>query len=148
MHAIINFQMELNFLKISGNIRKFRHFSTFFETDAPLINRDFIELGGWYSHKIKLQYDIYHLNVTKLVTIIQKIIENIKPTTKFTDLRGASLAPIHLGSVWQSCGKPSTKFPHGGLVECLQVWNLFSPIISQILRCHGPGRGISIFIFY
>ena len=22
---------------------------------------------------------------------------------------------------WQSCGKPSTKFPHGGLVECLCI---------------------------
>ena len=37
--------------------------------------------------------------------------------TKFTDLRGASLAPIHLGSVLEAGGKPSTWFPPEGLVE-------------------------------
>ena len=52
--------------------------------------------------------------------------------TKFTDLRGASLTPIHIGSVWQACGKPSTKFPHGGLVECPFFLHPFSkfPTIS------------------
>ena len=26
-----------------------------------------------------------------------------------------------VNSIWQSCGEPSTKFPHGGLVECLLI---------------------------
>ena len=39
----------------------------------------------------------------------------------FTDVRGCLAEPIERGSVWQSCGKPSTKFPHGGLVECLSI---------------------------
>ena len=34
---------------------------------------------------------------------------------------GPSLASLAIVSVWQSCGKPSTKFPHGGLVECLSI---------------------------
>ena len=54
-----------------------------------------------YSHKIKLQYDIYHMNVTKLATEIQRYIKNINAMTKFINLCGAILAPIHLGSIWQ-----------------------------------------------
>ena len=34
---------------------------------------------------------------------------------------GPSLPGLATVSVWQSCGKPSTKFPHGGLVECLLI---------------------------
>ena len=26
-------------------------------------------------------------------------------------------------ALWQSCGKPSTRFPHGGRVECLFIWH-------------------------
>ena len=40
-----------------------------------------------------------HLNVTKLITILQKITKNMKPMTKFMDLRGAKLTSFHLGSV-------------------------------------------------
>ena len=41
---------------------------------------------------------------------------------------GPSLPGLATVSVWQSCGKPSTKFPHGGLVECLFIlsWFCFS----------------------
>ena len=68
-----------------------------------------------------------------------------------------------LAPVWQSCGKPSTKFPHGGLVECLfiphtsylslsrnskfQIFRYFLENshffeISGNLEPHGSGAGI------
>ena len=40
---------------------------------------------------------------------------------KTTSVRGPTLARLSNVSVWQLCGKPSTKFPHGGLVECLPI---------------------------
>ena len=46
-------------------------------------------------------------------------------STIITDLRGSKVTPIHRGSVWQSCGKPSTKFPHGGLVECFSIPTIY-----------------------
>ena len=36
-------------------------------------------------------------------------------------VRGSTLARLAMVLVWQSCGKPSTKFPHGGLVECPSI---------------------------
>ena len=36
-------------------------------------------------------------------------------------VRGPTLARLAMVLVWQSCGKPSTKFPHGGLVECFFI---------------------------
>ena len=36
-----------------------------------------------------------------------------------TCVRGPTLARLATVSIWKSCGKPSTKFPHGGLVECV-----------------------------
>ena len=35
--------------------------------------------------------------------------------------RGALGTGFTYAPVWQSCAKPSTKFPHGGLVECLCI---------------------------
>ena len=90
-------------------------------------------------------------------------------STKITDLRGSRVRPIHRGSVWQACGKPSTKFPHGGLVECpsffsrslkfLQFlyisnfhkkWRFYWNSHSKNLRCDGtyffslPSRALII----
>ena len=44
------------------------------------------------------------------------------------NLRGPKVTLIHPSSVWQACGKSSTKFPHGELVERLPTprkcpWN-------------------------
>ena len=70
--------------------------------------------------------------------------------------------------LWQSCGKPSTKFPHGGLVECLFVltfaiflfsklknFHIFSRFLGnsyfskfpKIFGYHQSGRGIMFFTF-
>ena len=37
---------------------------------------------------------------------------------------------------WQSCGKPSTKFPHGGLVECLIIPFFSHLSLSRIQNFH------------
>ena len=42
----------------------------------------------------------------------------------------AGAAPV----LWQSCGKPSTKFPHGGLVECLCIQNISYPFLFENLK--------------
>ena len=62
---------------------------------------------------MKLQYDIFKVNRTKLVTIIQKFTRNTNPTTKFIDVRGCPAQPIHCGSVCRAGGKPSTGLPPG-----------------------------------
>ena len=80
---------------------------------------------------------------------------------------GLGLSGLITASVCTSCGKPSTWFPHGGLVECLLIKKMkfskkmknFEKIltffkflnfskISKNLIYHGPCRGIYIFIFY
>ena len=35
---------------------------------------------------------------------------------------------------WQSCGKPSTKFPHGGLVECIFIQNISYCFLFENLK--------------
>ena len=97
---------------------------------------------------------------------------NTNATTKFINLRGCMVKPIDRGSVWRSCGKPSTKFPHEGLVERLFIMalplssrprsflkkrnsmksyfvkeNLDFPIWGGNLECHRPGNGIRLSIF-
>ena len=58
-------------------------------------------------------------------------------STKITDLRG------FIVRLWQSCGKPSTKFPHEELVECL-----FIPCTSYISPLKTPKCScFIIFIF-
>ena len=52
------------------------------------------------------------------------LLTNIIIMVKSTGVRGPTLARLAMVLVWQSCGKPSTKFPHGGLVECLYFPNL------------------------
>ena len=79
------------------------------------------------------------------------------------------LGILLLYELWQSCGKPSTKFPHGGLVECLYIpdillhssqkipkfrkFSIFlenshiSKSIGQV-KPHGSGAGIVSSTFY
>ena len=82
---------------------------------------------------------------------------------------GPSLPGLATVSVLEAGGKPSTWFPHGGLVECLlkkikfskQIKNLkkilkFLKIFKNLhffknfrkLKYHRPGRDIDIFICY
>ena len=64
-------QISENFYKTDISII----FPTFSQTDARARNQILIEHESWYAHKVELQYDIYYLNVTKLVTMKQNIIE-------------------------------------------------------------------------
>ena len=112
--------MKMHFLIFFWNFQNFHHFSTFWKTKAVVNNQGLIELRSWKSQEIKLKYDIFKVNRTKLVTLIQNFIRNTNAMTKFMDVRRCLAEPIRCASVWQSCGKPSTKFPHGGLVECLE----------------------------
>ena len=57
-----------------------------------------------------------------------------------------SLAGLAIVSVWQSCGKPSTKFPHRGLVECSFIENEISnkELLSEVEHFKNSSK---IFIF-
>ena len=46
------------------------------------------------------------------------MVNSIKKCIGLSFCAGPSLSGLATVSVWQSCGKPSTWFPHGGLVEC------------------------------
>ena len=88
-------------------------FSSFWKIHSPVTNTDLIELARGDLQKMKLRYDIFKVNRTKLVTTIQVIIRNTSATTKFTDVRGCQAEPIDRGSVCRAGGKPSTGFPPG-----------------------------------
>ena len=53
----------------------------------------------------------FHINMVLLTRNMFKEVKVIKS-------RGALGTGFTYAPVWQSGGKPSTKFPHGGLVEC------------------------------
>ena len=60
-----------------------------------------------------------------------EISKKIKFSISLSFSAGPSLPGLAIVSVWQSCGKPSTKFPHGGLVECLYFPNLlYNPYLK------------------
>ena len=84
-------------------------------------------------------------------------------------VRGSTLARLAMVLVWQSCGKPSTKFLHGGLVECFFIqhisiisflkipnFHIFQFFLEnshfskfpKILKYHQSGRRIMFSIFY
>ena len=99
--------------------------SHFFE-----INRSRATLWIWRWHR--LFYNL--INASKSSTysgqeilgllslmIIKNMVNSIKFSKVVSFFAGPSLASLAIVSVWQSCGKPSTKFPHGGLGECLCI---------------------------
>ena len=53
-----------------------------------------------------------------MYSIEQNLVNSNKFATSLSFCAGPSLPGLATG---QSCGKPSTKFPHGGLVECLFI---------------------------
>ena len=84
-------------------------------------------------------------------------------------VRGPTPARFAMVLVWQSCGKPSTKFPHGGLVEFPYILYAFYLFLYKIrnlwifqnfletshfsefpqsLEYHRSGRGITFLRFY
>ena len=67
-----------------------------------------------------------------------------------TGVRGPTLVQIDTVSVWQSCGKPSTKFPHGGLVECLSISEPFQIplLIREIFKTLKITIFLKTFIFW
>ena len=66
-------------------------------------------------------------------------------STIIMNLRGARVTPIHRGSVWQSCGKPSTKFPHGPLVECLLISLTSFLDLLKIWKAENSWKSIKFF---
>ena len=99
--------------EFSWKFENFMIFSTFWWARPGVENKGFIDHQSWYSHKIKLQYNINDLNVTNQWLLIWKITKNMKMSTKITDLRGSRVTPIYRGSVCRAGGKPSTWFPPG-----------------------------------
>ena len=57
---------------------------------------------------------------------------------------------VYIAPVWQSCGKPSTMFPHGGLVECLFIQNTssFFFLKSHLFICFHRNFSFSQFSGY
>ena len=90
-----------------------------------------LSTGAHTQPKIKLQYmkntsKVIHVHVM-MVSIRKNMLEQAHVINKLGRFgTGVPLAP------WQTCGKPSTKFPHGGLVECPFLLHSFSkfPTIS------------------
>ena len=78
-----------------------------------------------------LSFPYFMSSIQILNTLSKTIIETLKTLVddnlilnnffmvKTTGARGPTLARLAMVLVWRACGKPSTKFPHGGLVECL-----------------------------
>ena len=69
------------------------------------------------SAKMKLQYmkNIFHVAHFHMVMVF--VLKNISKQVNVTKKLGRFGTGIPTAPVWQSCGKPSTKFPHGGLVD-------------------------------
>ena len=53
--------------------------------------------------------------------IDQNMVNSTKNCISLSFCAGPGLPGLATVSVWQSCGKPSTKFLHGRLVECLFI---------------------------
>ena len=85
-----------------------------------------ITFSIFYHIHINLQYTLDKVFFASSYTSSSKTLltrPNLVTSSPF--FAGPSLASLAIVSVlWQSCGKPSTKFPHGGLVECLFIQNL------------------------
>ena len=72
-------------------------------------------------HKSKLQYmkNIFHVAHLHIMLVLST--RNMFKDAKVIKSRGALGTGFTYALVWQSCGKPSTKFPHRWLVECLFI---------------------------
>ena len=114
-YKIRNFYIFLNFLENSH----------FFKIPK---NFDISSIWSWH-YVLHILSCLYWCSIYArqgFLWVFLKVIEqNLDNSTKFcigsSKSVGPSLASLAIVSVWQSCGKPSTKFPHGGLVECLFI---------------------------
>ena len=128
-------------------------------------NRNYIITWCSYSAKIKLQYmkNTFHVAHFHIKMVLST--RNMFKQVHVIKSRGAlGTGFTYCTSIWQSCGKPSTKFPHGGLVECLSSHNFLSSLLkiqnfifsifSEILifqnfwksGTHQSGAGITFYI--
>ena len=89
-------------------------------------NFNYIVTWCSYFAKMKLQYMNFTSAVALFQIIMVIIINNFSKQVNVTKKLGRLGTGIPVAPVWQSCGKPSTKFPHGALVECLIVPHMSS----------------------
>ena len=100
------------------------HFSKFFGNLKPHQSGPGITFSIFYHIHIDLQHTLDKVFFASSYTSSSKTLStrpNLVNVVSF--FAGPSLASLAIVFVWQSCGKPSTKFPHGGLVECLFISN-------------------------
>ena len=135
----ISYFSYLSFLKISKILKildiflKIFIFSKFLEIWNLMEPMFFITFSSFYHIHIDLRYT---LDTESLALFIMSSTKNLLTQQNSGGVlpffASPSLASLAIVSVWQSCGKPSTKFPHGALVECLFFFHSFSkfPTIS------------------
>ena len=73
--------------------------------------------------------------------VIQNMVNSIKFSKVVPFSAGPSLASLAIVSVWQSCGRPSTNFPHGELDEFLLMSRPFYIFLLKNLK-------LSFFLFF
>ena len=74
-----------------------------------------------YSGKMKVQYMNNTFHVAQFHIKLVLLMRNSFKQAKVPNKLGRFGTGIPIAPVWQSCGQPSTKFPHGELVECVFV---------------------------
>ena len=77
---------------------------------------------------MKNTFNVAHLRINKVLSTRNMFKEVKVPKSRGALGTGFTYAPV----LWQSCGKPSTKFPHGGLVECLIIPHTFYLSLKKI----------------
>ena len=85
---------------------------------------------------IYIRNRIWTRNPVRFLSIIEQNIDNsTKISMRSSFCAGPSLSGLGtVFSVWQSCVKPSTKFPHGGLVECLFIPYIYYPFLLKKIK--------------
>ena len=96
-------------------------------------NLDCIVTSCWYSPEIKLQYMKNTLHVPHFHINMVLSTRNMFKQAKVIKSRGALGTGFTYAPVRQSCGKPSPRFPHGGLVECFTIHTILNIYCSELL---------------
>ena len=76
-----------------------------------------------------------------IMSLLRPLVDNIHVQNNIfivetTGVCGPTLARLAVVLVWQSCGKPSTKFPHGELVEFLSLLHISFNFRRNSLKFH------------
>ena len=97
-------------------------------------NRNYIITWCSYSAKIKLQYmkntfHVAHFDINMVLST-----RNMFTEVRVPKSRGLIGTRFTYAPIWQACGKPSTKFPHRGLVECTSTPRMPYKIFHWFLK--------------